>query len=186
MHGSRRHDQEGERNEYMFVCHVHEAIEPASSSALAGTPWKHLATGSPRGFANYVNTVERRCQQRFRVPREWGQESGRVVDFRGLEVAFKLCRELCRELRRTQQSPDRHHNPDRNRCEGAQAPAPPPPASRDCLREEGKTCGSLLAKHFTPWAARPLAAAGAGRSHTLTHSHTPYSPTLTLTHSGLS
>ena len=41
------------------------------------------------------------------------------------------------------------------------------------MREEGKTCGSLLAKRFTPWAARPLAAAGAGRSHTLTHSHTP-------------
>ena len=41
------------------------------------------------------------------------------------------------------------------------------------MREEGKTCGSLLAKHFTPWAARPLAAAGAGRSHTLTLSQTP-------------
>ena len=26
----------------------------------------------------------------------------------------------------------------------------PPPASRDCLREESKTCGSLLAKHFIP------------------------------------
>ena len=91
----------------------------------------------------------------FASPGNGGQESGRVVDFRGLEVAFKLCRELCRELRRTQQSPDRHHNPDRNRCEGAQAPAPPPPASRDCLREESKTCGSLLAKHFTFRVGRP-------------------------------
>ncbi len=35
----------------------------------------------------------------------------------------EFCRELCRELRRIQQSPDRHHNPDRRRCEGRAGPA---------------------------------------------------------------
>ena len=35
------------------------------------------------------------------------------------------------------------------------APPPAPPASRDCLREESKTCGSLHAKHFTPGRAGP-------------------------------
>ena len=74
--------------------------------------------------------------------------------FRGLEAVFNLCR----ELRRLQQSPDR--NPGRNRYEGRAGPVRrPPPASRDCLREESNTCGSLLAKHL-PQGAQALRAAG--------------------------
>ena len=39
-------------------------------------------------------------------------------------------------------------------AKGAQALRAAPPASRDCLREECKTCGSLLAKHFPQGRAR--------------------------------
>ncbi len=40
-----------------------------------------------------------------------------------LEAVFKLCRELCRELRRIQHSPDRNRNLDRNRYERRAGPA---------------------------------------------------------------